>query len=99
LFPLRHAIVYNWAFREAATLTELNKRLLQNHFYTARPRDDILVATSLAKPAAVIFVFIQTKEDGGDLVLIQTFLGRYSYDQITRAIRVFAKIAGIAITR
>lgn len=97
MFPLKHAIVYSWVLHEAATLNEVNKRLLQNHFYTVRPRNDILVATSIAKPAAVIFIFLQSKEKGGDLILIQTPIGHYSYDQIARAIKVFAKIAGVKI--
>ena len=97
LFPLKHVIAYKWIFNEASTLAEVGQRLTQNLFYTIEPKKGILVVTSLSKPAAVIFVFMQTEKDGGDLVLIQTPMGSYTYDHIARSIRVFAKIAGIKI--
>ena len=80
MFPLRHVILYKWFFGDAATLAEVSQRLVRNHFYTVKPRDDILVATSLTKPAAVIFTLIQTEEEGGDLILVQTPIGHYTYD-------------------
>lgn len=96
-FPLKHVVVYKWSFNEATTMAEIGRRLIQDHFYVVRPREDILVATSLAKPSAVIFVFIQREESGGDLVLVQTPIGPYTYDHLIGVTRVFGKIAGIKI--
>ena len=97
LFPLKHVIVFTWGWGEASTLSEVNQRLAQRGFYTVRPKANILVATSRTKPAIVIFTFIQAGREGGDLILIQTPAGPYTYDQIMRFIHLFAKLAGIRI--
>jgi len=97
LFPIKHVILYKWRFREARSLSELRERLERSHFYTISPRRGMLVATSRSKPSAVIFVFTQEGDEGGELLLIQTPLGYYTLEHIRRSMRVFARIAGIDV--
>jgi len=97
-FPLKHVLLYSWEFKAAQSLSEVAERLREAKFYVVRPRKDVLVATSLARPGAVIMVFSQKGERGGDLVLVQTPEGPYGFDHIVKAMLVFARIAGIKLT-
>ncbi len=96
-FPLKHVLVFRWFFEDAKTVDELVRRLRENHFYVVRPRDDILVATSEARPALITFTFIKNRRDGGDLILIQAPWGWYSLGQILKYMQLFAKNAGISV--
>ena len=98
VFPSKHVVVLKWVYADAKNLYEIRDRLDKKHFYTIIPRHDILVATSIAKPAAVIFVFLD-KGGGGDLIMIQTPLGHYSYRELIHNVRLFARFAGITIER
>lgn len=99
VFPLKHVVIVKWRYSDASNLYEVRDRLDRNHFYTVQPRSDILVATSIAKPLAVIFVFIDRREGGGDLIMIQTPLGRYSHGELLHNVKLLARKVGIEILR
>ena len=104
LFPIRHALVFDWVFSEAPSLKDFNKasnledvaeNLKKELFYSLNTRNDILVATSKAKPAVVTFTIIQRDAHGGEVILIQTHEGQYSLSELERNLKLFAKKAGI----
>ncbi|MHA1594267.1 MAG: hypothetical protein ACTSXJ_09850 [Candidatus Baldrarchaeia archaeon] len=99
MFPLKHVVVLKWRYSESRNLYEVRDKLDQKHFYTVLPRSDVLVATSIAKPAAVIFVFLDRRTGGGDLIMIQTPMGHYSHGELLHNVRLLARIAGIEIER
>jgi len=98
IFPLKHVLVYSWEFRTARSLDEVVRRLEEARFYVVKPREDLLVLTSLAKPSAVIIILAQRDESGGDMVVVQTPQGPYGFEELVRAVPVFARIAGIRLT-
>ena len=98
VFPIKHVLLYGWEFRVSRDLSDVAKRLEKARFYVVRPREDFLVLTSLARPSAVIIVLIQRGERGGELLVIQTPQGPYSFEGLLRAVPVFARLAGIKLT-
>ena len=98
LFPLKHVLVYAWELQRARDLSDVAERLRQAKFYVVRPRPDVLVITSLARPGTVIMVLLEREPGRGDLVVVQGPEGPYSYEDIVRAVPVFARIAGIRLT-
>jgi len=98
LFPLKHVLVYSWELRAAKSLADVARRLEEARFYVVRPRTDVLVATSLARPGAVVFVLLEREPGRGDLVLVQGPEGPYSFEDLVRAMPTFARIAGIRLT-
>ena len=97
LFPLKHVLVYAWELGTARSLDEVAERLEEAKFYVVRPREDILVMTSLARPGAVILIMVERGPGHGDLIVVQTPEGPYGYEDILRAVPVFARIAGIRL--
>jgi len=98
LSPLKHVLIYSWELRAAKSLEDVASRLTEAKFFVVRPREDVLVATSLARPGAVIFVLLERGGGRGDLVLIQGPEGPYSFEELVRAMPTFARIAGIRLT-
>ena len=80
-------------------MNEVREELSRHQFFVLKPREDMLVATSKARPGAVIFVLWRRDEGGGELLLIQTHLGWYSQEQIDFFVRVFEKNAGIRVLK
>lgn len=99
IWPLKHALIYPWKFGRAQTMSEVGEELSRHQFFVLKPREDVLVATSKARPCAVIFVLWRKDEEGGELLLIQTHLGWYSEEQIEFFMRVFERNAGIRVLR
>ena len=98
LFPLRHTLVYRWSFARAGDLAEVARNLNEEFFYVLKAKPGLLTVTSRSKPTAVIFVVIQRDRQGGELILIQTIEGCYTYSQLNHYIHIFGKKAGIKIT-
>ena len=96
--PLKHVLLYEWEFRTAQSLAEVAERLREARFYVASPRDDVLVITSLARPGAIVIVMSQRTQRGGELLVIQTPSGPYRFEDLVRAVPVFARLAGIRLT-
>ncbi len=97
VFPLKHVLVYAWELRTAKSLDEIVRRLEEARFYVVRPREDIIVMTSLARPGAVVLIMIERGPGHGDLIVVQMPEGPYSYEDLLRAVPVFARIAGIRL--
>jgi len=89
--------VYGWSFARAGDLAEIARNLSEELFYVLRAKSGLLTVTSRSKPAAVIFVIIQKERWGGELILIQTMEGCYTYSQLNRYIHIFGRKAGIKI--
>ncbi len=98
LFPLKHVLVYGWELSSARDLADVAERLRAARFYVVRPRQDVLVFTSLTRPGAVVMVMLEREPGRGDLVIVQGPEGPYGYEHIVRAVPVFARIAGIRLT-
>ena len=98
LFPLKHVLVYGWELSRARDLADVAERLRTARFYVVRPRQDVLVFTSLTRPGAVVMVMLEREPGRGDLVIVQGPEGPYGYEDIVRAVPVFARIAGIRLT-
>ena len=99
LFPIKHALVFDWVFAEASSLEDITENLREELFYSINARDDILVATSKAKPGVVTFTLMQRGLNSGELILIQTHEGRYSLNELKRNSELFAKKAGIKFSK
>ena len=95
--PIKHALTFRWKFRESSSLSMVAESLARNHFYTVRGGESVLVATSISRPLAVIFVFVLEHSEGGSLILIQTREGWYNYEQLNHYMRIFAREAGVDI--
>lgn len=94
LFPLKHVLVFKWNYDVARSLDDVAKFLDEGYFYVVRPREDILVATSLSKPGLVVFIFL-ARNSGGDLILIQQPDGPYDYDHLVRYLWLLGRKAGV----
>ena len=95
--PIKRVLVFNWKFKDTKSMSELEERLSREFFYTYRPRDEIVVATSKSRPLAVIFVIVKSHSDGGYIILIETNLSWYSYEQVVKYMHLFSKICGLEI--
>ena len=89
------ALIYEWKFSRASTLSEVEERLRRASFYVVRPRSDVLVATSLTNPFMVVFTFIQRFEQGGELLVVEAPWGWYGEDGIVEHMPLLEKIAGV----
>ena len=96
--PIKSALAFRWTWDVVKSADELERRLKEQLFYVLRPRDDILVATSLTNPSMIIFV-LMCREDGGDLVVIQNPGGWYDEEHIIEHMPLFEKTAGIRLVR
>ena len=97
LFPIKHALVYDWSFDEAPDLAGVAGNLTKELFYVLNPEANVLAVTSITKPTAVIFTIAQRDAHGGELVLIQTPKGEYTFRKLNRNIKIFGSKAGINI--
>jgi hypothetical protein len=96
LFPIKHGLVYSWGFGQASSLDEIAKNLTQELFYVLKPESNTIIATSKAKPAAVIFIITQRNQNGGEFILIQTYQGGYDLTKLEEVgLRILEKKAGI----
>ena len=93
--PLRHALVFEWSFGEARSLDEVVERLKKSGFYVLRPRKDAIAFTSQNKPSIVVFWMLQTSDEGGILLLAQTHLGHYRWEQVVNYMHVLGLLAGV----
>ena len=94
--PIKSALVFKWTWNVVRDVDSLEKRLRERLFYVLRPRNDIIVATSLTNPSMIIFVLI-CREDGGDLIVIQNPGGWYTNEDIIEHMPLFEKSAGIKL--
>ena len=97
LFPIKHALVYDWTFGEASNLARVAENLAKELFYVLNPEINVLTVTSKTRPTAVIFTIIQRNAHSGELILIQTPEGRYTFTELNRNINIFVGKAGINI--
>ena len=81
-YPIKHVLVFNFDFEKSSNLNEVAKRLGESGFYLVRAKKDVLAATSKVKPYIVLFLFVQRTPEGGELFLIQTHDGWFSYDEL-----------------
>ncbi|HDM36658.1 MAG TPA: hypothetical protein ENG09_05365 [Candidatus Syntrophoarchaeum butanivorans] len=95
--PIKNVLVFRWVFDEATSLSEIEERF-KGYYYITKPRPDILVTSAFIKPY-VICVLIQRSDDGGDLLVIQTFAGRYPYEKVVGGAYFYAMRAGIKIIK
>lgn len=93
--PIKSALMFKWSWDQVTSMDELEERMKKNMFYTLRPVDDLIVATSLTNPSMIIFAVIQRDRDGGDLIVIQNPGGWYSDEDIAEHIPLFDKVVGI----
>ncbi|MHC1572892.1 MAG: hypothetical protein ACXQTJ_00340 [Candidatus Syntropharchaeales archaeon] len=93
--PIKNALAFRWVFDEARSLSEIEERF-EGYYYITKPRKDILVTSAFLKPY-VICIIIQRSENGGDLLVIQTFAGRYPYEKVFGGAYFYATRAGIRI--
>ncbi len=96
-YPIKHVLVHNWSFDKASSFDEVAENLRQALFYLVRPREDVLVAVSQAKPYILLFLFIQRTSEGGEVFLIETHEGRFSYDELLEHIPALEATAGVKI--
>ena len=94
--PIKSALVFEWTWGTVKSFDELEKRLRDRLFYVLRPRDDVIVATSMTNPSMIIFV-ITCRDGGGDIVVIQNPRGWYDDEDIVERMPLFEKCAGIKI--
>jgi hypothetical protein len=96
--PIKSALVFEWTWSVVKSFDELEKRLRERLFYVLRPRNDVIVATSMTNPSMIIFV-ITYRNGGGDVVVIQNPRGWYDDKDIVEHMPLFEKCAGIKIKR
>jgi len=94
--PIKSALVFEWKWGSVKSFDELEKRLRERLFYVLRPRNDVIVATSMTNPSMIIFV-ITCRDGGGDIVVIQNPGGWYDDEDIVEHMPLFEKCAGIKI--
>jgi len=93
--PIKNALAFRWKFREAKSMEDIEKRF-ENYYYVVKPREDIIVTTTFVSPY-VICVLLKREEDGGDLLIIQTFAGKYPYEKVFGGAFFYAMRAGIQL--
>jgi len=96
-YPIKHVLVFNFDFEKSSNLDEVARRLGESGFYLVRARKDVLAATSKVKPYIVLFLFVQRTPEGGELFLIQTHDGWFSYDELIGHIPILEASAGVKI--
>ncbi|MHC1635564.1 MAG: hypothetical protein ACXQTS_02925 [Candidatus Methanospirareceae archaeon] len=93
--PLKHVLVFKWKFEEARSMEDIEERF-KGYYFVVKPREDILVTTTFISPY-VICVLMRKDEEGGDLIIIQTFAGRYDYERMFNGAFFYAMRAGIRL--
>ena len=92
---INSALIYEWRFSKASTLEEVEERLRKASFYVVKPREDVLVATSLTNPFMVVFTFIQRSKEGGELLVVEAPWGWYGEEGVVEHMPLLEKIAGV----
>ena len=90
-------LVFDFGFEKSSNLDEVARRLGESGFYLVRARKDVLAATSKVKPHIVLFLFVQRTPEGGELFLIQTHDGWFSYDELIEHTPALEISAGVKI--
>lgn len=93
--PIKSVHIFKWFFNFVENMDKLEDRLKSRSFYVLRPREDVIVATSLTNPSMVIFILIQKNSSGGDLIVLQNPGGWYEDEDIVNHVPIFYKAAGI----
>lgn len=100
-FPIKHVQSYRWLFNGSTTLDEIAQKLKRERFQKAKPvdNDSILVVAAEGRPPEVGFIFIQRDDSGGELILLQTSLGRLPFIGLRKHLGIIEHMAGITILK
>jgi len=97
--PIKHVLFYRWIFNGSNSLDKIAQNLKREHFQTVKPDgdDNILAVASENRPLILLFIFIQRESNGGELVLLQTSLGRLPFSAFRKHIGIIEQKAGITV--
>jgi len=100
-FPIKHVQFYHWIFNTCEALSKMAEKLKREHFEMARPtdNDNVLAIATQNRPPALVFIFIQRESKGGDLILLQTSLGKLPLAALEKHLGIIERKAGITILK